>query len=256
VVTAAALVKVACLLNSRVLPVRQHCQQFAGSVWAAWVVGGMSAGVRLRLVVLPPSLGVGAARQYCVVALRCGLAVTSGLHGTGWHLHGVGLAGAWVWGAVASWPVWSGPGWCSGHWCGLALPRNVEVTAASGDAACLGLWGQLRCVLCPGTSGGGCCGMVCCVLCVVCRGTWGRLPWLAVVGWGSVTWQLGGVSASMARVCANNTPCGSPPGGVSPVVCSTPVVSYMPHIPQMRGKGCGDSSVSFGAFGTCQTTRS
>jgi hypothetical protein len=59
---------------------------------------------------------VGAVGQCCVLALCCGPAVASGLHGTGmgmghhWHLHGVGLAGAWVWGATAIWPVWSGPG--------------------------------------------------------------------------------------------------------------------------------------------------
>jgi hypothetical protein len=136
---AAAVVEVALppkLLNSHILPVHQ---QIAGSVWAAWVVGGMSAGVQLCLVVLPPSLGVGAAGWCCVVALCCGPAVASGLHDTGmgmghcWHLHGVGLAGAWVWGAVGTCPVWSGPGWCSGHWCGLAMPRNVEVTAVSGN---------------------------------------------------------------------------------------------------------------------------
>jgi hypothetical protein len=155
-------------------------------------VGGMSVGVRPCPVVLPPSPGVGAARRCCDIALCCGLAIVSGLHGTGMgmghrrHLHGVGLAGAWVWGAVATWPAWSGPGWCSGHWCGLALPRNVEVTAALGDTVCLGPWEQLGRVLCPGTSSGGCHGMVCCVLCVVCCGTWGRLWWLAVMGWGSV----------------------------------------------------------------------
>jgi hypothetical protein len=113
----------------------------------------------------------------------------SGLHDTGlgvghhWHLHGVGLAGAWVWGTVATCPVWSGPGWCSGHWCGLATPRNIEVTAASGDAACLGPWGQLGCVLCPGTSGGGCHGLVCCVSCVVVPGAscGGLLSWVGVL---------------------------------------------------------------------------
>jgi hypothetical protein len=94
-----------------VLPVCQYCQKIAGSVWAAQVVGGMSVGVRLHLVVLPPSPGVGAAGWCCVVALRCGPAVMSGLHGMGmgmghhWHLHGVGLAGAWVWGAVATCPA-------------------------------------------------------------------------------------------------------------------------------------------------------
>jgi hypothetical protein len=46
----------------------------------------------------------------------------------------------------------------------------------------------------------------------------------------------------------NDTPHRSPPGGVSPVICSTLVISYIPHIPQMRGKGCGDSSVSFDVF--------
>jgi hypothetical protein len=66
-------------------------------------MGGMSAGVQPRPVILPPSPGVGAAGWCCVVALRCGPAVASGLHDTGlgvghhWHLHGVGLAGAWVW---------------------------------------------------------------------------------------------------------------------------------------------------------------
>jgi hypothetical protein len=152
-------------------------------VWAAQVVASMSGGVRTHPVVLPPSPGVGAVGWCCVVALCCGLAVASGLHGTGMgmghcqHLHGVGLVGAWVWGGAATCPVWSGPGWCSGHWCG------VEVTAASGDVACLGPWGQLGCVLCPGTSSGGCHGSVCCVL------------WY--LGF-CVTWWLGWVSVSMA----------------------------------------------------------
>jgi hypothetical protein len=59
-----------------------------------------------------------------------------------------------------------------------AWPRNVEVTAMSGDAACLGpcavsrdQWWRL---LWFGVS------------CVVCHGTWGQSRWLAVVGWGSV----------------------------------------------------------------------
>jgi hypothetical protein len=158
-----------------------------------------------------------------------------------WHLHGVGLAGAWVWGSVTTCPAWSGPGWCRGHWCGLAAPRNIEVIAASGDAVYLRPWGQLGRVLYPGTSSRGCCGLVCHVSCVMvacCHG----------LGF-CVTWRLGWVSASMAGA-TNNTPHRSPPGGASPVV------SYMPHISQMRGKGCGDSSVSFGAFGTCQTMRS
>jgi hypothetical protein len=72
------------------------------------------------------------------------------------------------------------------HEVGLAAPRNIEVTAALGNTTCLGLWGQLGCVLCSGTSSGGCCGLVCCVLCVVCCGTWGQLRWLAAMGWGSV----------------------------------------------------------------------
>jgi hypothetical protein len=151
----AALVKVAHLPNSCVLPVCQYCQQIAGSVWAVWVVAGMSGGVRPHPVVLLPSQGVRAVGQCCVVALCCGPAVPLGLHGTGmgvghrWHLQGVGLGGAWVWGAIAACPVWSEPGWCSGHWCGLATPRNIEVTAALGDTACLGPWGQWGCMLCP-----------------------------------------------------------------------------------------------------------
>jgi hypothetical protein len=161
---------------------RRPAQQIAGGVWAAQAVGGMSAGVRPRLVVLPPSPGVGAAGWCCVVALRCGPAVALGLHDTGlgvghrWHLHGVGLAGAWVWGTVATCPVWSGPGWCSGHWCGLAVPRNVEMTAVSGA------W-QLGHLLCPGTSGRGCCGLACCVLCVVVPGAGcgGLLLWAGVL---------------------------------------------------------------------------
>jgi hypothetical protein len=174
-------------VRHRVLPARQHRQQIAGGVWAARVVGGMSAGVRPRPVVLPPSPGVGAAGRCCVVALRCGPAVALGLHDTGLgvghhrHLHGVGLAGAWAWGAIGTCPAWSGPGWCSGHWCGLAMPRDIEMTAASGDAACLGPWGpfavsrdQRRRLLWFGVS------------CVVCHGTWGWSQWLAVVGWGSV----------------------------------------------------------------------
>jgi hypothetical protein len=57
-------------------------------------------------------------------------------------------------------------------------------TAASGDAACLGPWGQLGRVLGPAAEAV----VVLCVmvLCVVCCGTCGRLWWLAVVGWGSV----------------------------------------------------------------------
>jgi hypothetical protein len=47
---------------------------------------------------------------------------------------------------------------------------------------------------------------------------------------------------------ANDAPRGSPPGGVSPVVSSTPVMSYTPHIPQMRGKGSGDGSMLFDVF--------
>jgi hypothetical protein len=159
----------------------------------------MSAGVRPRPVVLLPSPEVGAAGQCCVVALRCGPAVTSGLHGTRMgvghrrQLHGVGLAGAWVWGDVVTCPAWSGPGWCRGHWCDLAAPRNIEKTAASGDATCLGPWGQLCCVLCPGTSSGGCCGFVCrgfvcrgfvcCVLCdvVPAAGRGGLLSWVGVL---------------------------------------------------------------------------
>jgi hypothetical protein len=121
------------------------------------------------------------------VLLPCGPAVASGLHGTGMdmghrqHLHGVGLAGAWVWGGITTCPVWSGPGWCSGHWCGLATPRNIEVTAVSGDTACLGLW-EVR-VLCPGTSSRGCHGLVCCVLCVVVPGAGrsGLLLWVGVL---------------------------------------------------------------------------
>jgi hypothetical protein len=142
--------------------------------------------VRPHPVVLPPNQGVGAAGQCCVVALCCGPAVTLGLHDTGMcmghhrHWHGVGLAGAWVWGAIVTCPVWSGPGWCSGHWCGLAAPTNVEVAAASGDAACLGLWGQLGCVLCPRTSGGG---LVCRVSCVVVPGAGcsGLLLWIGAL---------------------------------------------------------------------------
>jgi hypothetical protein len=93
------------------------------------------------------------------------------------------LVGAWVWGAVVTCPVWSGPGWCSGHWCGLAVPRNVEMTAVSGDTACLGLWGQLGHVLCSRTSGGGCRGLVCRVLHVVVPGAsrGGLLLWVGVL---------------------------------------------------------------------------
>jgi hypothetical protein len=189
VATAAALVEVAPPPehpNSHVLPARQHCQQIAGGVWAARVVGSMSAGVQPRPVVLLLSPGVGAAGRCCVVALHCGPAVASGLHDTGLgvghrrHLHGVGLAGAWVWGAVGTCPAWSGPGWCRGHWCDLAAPRNIEKTAALGDTACLGPWGQSGCVLCPGTSGRG---LVCRVSCVVVPGAScsGLLSWVGVL---------------------------------------------------------------------------
>jgi hypothetical protein len=133
--------------------------------------------------------GGGAAGQCCVVAVCCGPAVTSGLHGMGmgvrhrWHLHRVGLAGAWVWGAIVTCPAWSEPGWCSGHWCGLATPRNIGVTAVSGDVACLGPWGQLGHLLCPGTSGKGCCGLVCHVSCVMVPGAGcgGLLLWVGVL---------------------------------------------------------------------------
>jgi hypothetical protein len=36
----------------------------------------------------------------------------------------------------------------------LAVPGSIEVTAALGDMVCLGLWGQLGCVLYPGTTAG------------------------------------------------------------------------------------------------------
>jgi hypothetical protein len=132
---------------------------------------------------------VGAVGRCSVFALCCGLAVALGLHGMGMgvghrqHLHGVGLAGAWVWGTVTTWPAWSGPGWCSGDWCGLALPRNIEVTAMSGDVACLGPWGQLGYVVCHMTSSGGCHGLVCCVLCVMVPGVscGGLLSWVGVL---------------------------------------------------------------------------
>jgi hypothetical protein len=103
---------------------------------------------------------------------------------SGLALRGVGLAGAWAWGAVRTCPAWSGPGWCRGHWCDLGAPRNIEKTAASGDAACLGLWGQLGRV--PGPAAEAVVVLCGVVLCVVCCGTCGRSRWLAVVGWGSV----------------------------------------------------------------------
>jgi hypothetical protein len=125
-------------------------------------------GVRLRLVVLLLSPGVGAVGQCCVVALCCGPAVMSGLHDMGLgvghcrHLHGVGLAGA-----VGT---------------GVALP-HLGMTAMSGDMACLGPWGQLGRVLCSRTSSRGCCGFVCCVLCVVVPGAShsGLLSWVGVL---------------------------------------------------------------------------
>jgi hypothetical protein len=161
--------------------VRQHHQQIAGGVWAAQVVGGRGCdrvwwfcrqvwgwGQRGSAVSLPCVVG----RLLCQVGHRR-------------HLHGVGLAGAWVWGAVATFPVWSGPGWCSGHWCGLAVPKNIEVTAALGDVACLGPWGQLGSLLCPRTrtSGRGCHGLVCCVSCVMVPGAGcgGLLLWAGVL---------------------------------------------------------------------------
>jgi hypothetical protein len=49
----------------------------------------------------------------------------------------------------------------------------------------------------------------------------------------------------------NNAPCKSSSCGVSPVVYSPPVAPCMPHIPQMRGKGCGGGGVSFVVFEAC-----
>jgi hypothetical protein len=53
----------------------------------------------------------------------------------------------------------------------------------SGDAACLGPWGQLGRFLCPGTSGGGYHSLVCCVSCVVVPGAscGGLLLWIGVL---------------------------------------------------------------------------
>jgi hypothetical protein len=132
--------------------------------------------------------------------------------------------GAWVWGTVATCPAWSGPGWCSGHWCGLATPRK----AASGDVACLGLWGQLGCVLCPRTSGRGCCGLVCHVSCVVVPGAGcgGLLLWVWVLydmaaqvgqrkhGGGAQTTHLTGLPLV-----------GSPLLSVAPLLCPTCLTS-------------------------------
>jgi hypothetical protein len=36
----------------------------------------------------------------------------------------------------------------------LAVPGSIEVTVVLGDMVCLGLWGQLGCVLYPGTTAG------------------------------------------------------------------------------------------------------
>jgi hypothetical protein len=150
-----------------------------------------------------------------------------------WAWGTVGTCMGWAWlvhgcGTIATCPVWSGPGWCSGHWCGLAAPRNVEMTAASGDAACLGPWGQLGRLLCPRTSGGGCHGLVCRVLCVVVPGA-GRgvlLSWAGVLcdvvagvghcehGGGVQTTHLAGLSLV-----------GSPLLSVAPRLCPTSLTS-------------------------------
>jgi hypothetical protein len=102
------------------------------------------------------------------------------------------------------------------------------MTAMSGDAACLGPWGQLGRLLCPGTSGGGCCGLVCCVLCVVVPGAGrgGLLSWAGVLydmvagvgqcehGGGVRTTHLAGLSLV-----------GSPLSSVAPWLCPTCLTS-------------------------------
>jgi hypothetical protein len=105
-----------------------------------------------------------------------------------------------------------------------------------GDAACLGPLGgwAMSCVL--GQVAAAVVG--CCLWCVVgCGAGCGVLAvgvWVGaaiiVVGWGSVTWGLGGVSGSMVGMREQQTL------WVSPVVGSPLVVSCMPHIPQIRGK--------------------
>jgi hypothetical protein len=108
------------------------------------------------------------------------------------------------------------------------------------------VWGY---VLYPGTSGGACRSLVCRVSCVVVAGAGrsGLLLWVGV---------LCDVAARVGQCEHGGGVRERHTSWVSPVVCSTPVVSYMPHMPRMRGKGWGDDSTLFGPFGTCQTTRS
>jgi hypothetical protein len=113
----AALVEVPCLPNSCVLPVCQHCQQFAGGVWAVWVVGGMSVGVQPRLVVLPPSLGWG--QRGGAVSFPCVV---------GWLLHWGCIAREWAWGTVGTCIGWA---WLV-HGCGEVLQITLHGVGLAG----------------------------------------------------------------------------------------------------------------------------
>jgi hypothetical protein len=151
------------------------------------------------------------------------------------------VAWAWVWGAVGT--CWH----CDRHW------WWVLVWAFCGWKR----WGRLGHVLCPRIGGSSCHGL----LSVVCGGLWGRswCPCHWGVGWGGhhccglgicdVGAWGGSVGAWWGHV--NNALCGSPSCGVSPVVCSPPVAPCMPHIPRVRGKGCGDGGVLFVVFEAC-----
>jgi hypothetical protein len=100
--------------------------------------------------------------------------------------------------------------------------------AALGDAACLGPWGQLGRLLCPGTSGRGCRGLACRVSCVVVPGAGrgGLLLWAGVLcdvvagvgqckhGGGARTTHLVGLSLV-----------GSPLLSVAPRLCPTCLTS-------------------------------
>jgi hypothetical protein len=72
----------------------------------------------------------------------------------------------------------------------------------SGDTACLGQLGQMGCVLCPGTGGGG---RECVVGCGAGCGVIAIGVAVVVMGWGSVMWGLGGVRGRMVGAHEGHT---------------------------------------------------